>query len=94
MKKSTFKKAICLVSLISLIVFNYSVKASANSAQWHWTGVSSTGAVVVDEDCPIEVTKEILTFDICEFPSNYYNSAEDYLAYTPSVTAQYTFYNP
>lgn len=38
--------------------------------------------------------KELLTFDVQEFPKNYYNSAEEFLAYTGKVTAEYTFRNP
>jgi len=29
-----------------------------------------------------------------EFPRNYYSTAEEFLAYTGHVTAEYTFYNP
>ncbi len=56
--------------------------------------MDSTGAMVVGENCPIEVTKEILTFDIAEFPASYYHEKEEYLAYSGKVTAEYTFYNP
>ena len=35
-----------------------------------------------------------MTFDVQEFPKNYYNSAEEFLAYTGNVTAEYTFRNP
>ncbi len=70
------------------------IPASANSAQTRWRGVDSMGAVVVGDNCPIEVTKEVLTFDVSEFPDNYYREMEEYLAYTGKVTAEYTFYNP
>ena len=66
----------------------------ANSAQRHWSGTSGTGTLVKDKDCPLEVDKELLTFDVQEFPKNYYNSAEEFLAYTGKVTAEYTFRNP
>lgn len=33
--------------------------AYANSAQRHWRGTDSTGAVVTGEDCPIVVDKEL-----------------------------------
>ena len=66
----------------------------ANSAQRHWSGTSGTGTLVKDKDCPLAVDKELLTFDVQEFPKNYYNSAEEFLAYTGKVTAEYTFRNP
>lgn len=88
------KKAFSLLFCLS-ILFNVStVIASANSAQSHWNGVYSTGAVVTDENCPVVVEKELLTFDISEFPANYYHSLDEYMAYSAKVTAEYTFYNP
>ena len=66
----------------------------ANSAQRHWSGTSGTGTLVKDKDCPLAVDKELLTFDVQEFPKNYYNSAEEFLTYTGKVTAEYTFRNP
>ncbi len=67
-------------------------KVSANSAQRYWEGVSSTGAIIKDENCPLEVQHEKLIFDIQHFPV--YTSKEDFLSYTDSVSAEYTFYNP
>ena len=92
--KRNFKKTICLLICTLFISTLLPITANANSAQTHWRGVDSTGAMVVGENCPIEVTKEVLTFDISEFPANYYREKEDYLAYTGKVTAEYTFYNP
>ena len=66
----------------------------ANSAQRHWNGTSGTGTLVKDKDCPLAVDKELLTFDVQEFPKNYYNSTEEFLAYTGKLTAEYTFRNP
>ena len=66
----------------------------ANSAQTRWTGTDSTGAIVLDEDSPIIVEKELLTFDIQEFPQSYYHDMNEFLAYSAKVTAEYTFYNP
>ena len=80
---------LCILMLLGTITPYY-----ANSAQTHWTGVDATGAMVTDENSPIVVEKEVLTFDITEFPSNYYREMEEYLAYSGKVTAEYTFYNP
>ena len=68
--------------------------ALANSAQTQWEGVTSMGPLTADEDCPIVVDREVLTFDIREFPLEHYENPDDLLAYTPSVTAEYTFRNP
>lgn len=66
----------------------------ANSAQRHWSGTDVTGAVVTGEDCPIVVERELLTFDVQEFPEQYYPDTDSFLAYTGKVTAEYTFRNP
>lgn len=87
------RRFIATFALVVLMVA-IGVDSYANSAQRHWQGVDSAGAVFVGEECPIEVVEEILTFDISEFPSNYYFEAEDYVAYSGRVTAQYTFHNP
>ncbi len=67
---------------------------SANSARTSWSGVDSTGSFVTDEDCPVTVEQELLTFDLTEFPENYYQDESSFLDYSGKVTAQYTFYNP
>lgn len=70
--------------------------ASANSAQMYWRGADAAGTVITDKNCPIVVESELLTFDINEFPKEYYgpDAVDEYLAYDGRVTAQYTFYNP
>ena len=77
--------AACLISQFS---------AMANSAQKDWQGTSANGVIVTDEECPVTVEKERLTFDISEFPETYYSTPEEFLSYTGRVTAEYTFYNP
>ena len=81
---------VCAFLLSAMLV----VPASANSAQTQWDGTDSTGAIVDDENCPIVVEHENLTFDIQEFPESYYREAGSYLAYSGRVTAEYTFHNP
>ena len=89
------RKILFLVALLSgIILSGTSVPYYANSAQTQWTGVDATGAMIIGEDCPIVVEKEVLTFDIEEFPANYYRDLADYLTYSGRVTAEYTFYNP
>lgn len=67
--------------------------ASANSAAPYWEGVTPSGAIVMNEECPLQVKSENLTFDLQEFPSLYFD-AEGVSAYTGKVTAEYNFYNP
>ncbi len=89
-----FKKITALaVSIAMLFGMNISY-ASANSAQTSWSGVNATGSYVTDEDCPVTVEKELLTFDLAEFPENYYPDEQSFLDYSGRVTAQYTFHNP
>ncbi|MDE7454186.1 MAG: hypothetical protein K2N22_07255 [Clostridia bacterium] len=70
------------------------VTASANSAQKDWYGSSTSGMFVADENCPVVVESETLTFDINTFPHNYYYGQEDFAGYDAKVTAHYNFHNP
>ena len=90
------KGIITVIGLLcgSIMLCTQPISAYANSAQTQWEGVDSSGAIVTEENSPIIVEKEILTFDIQEFPSNHYNEVEEFLAYSGRVTAEYTFYNP
>lgn len=80
---------VCFVisSLMMNLVF-------ANSAQTQWTGTDASGMVILDEDCPLVVEKELLTFDIQEFPKAYYQNSADFNLYSGKATAEYTIYNP
>lgn len=89
-----FQRSVLFLCLYFLIISCFSLPASANSAQTHWTGTTATGAIVTDDECPVVVENENLSFDISEFPEQYYNKAEDYLSYSGKVTAEYLFYNP
>ena len=82
------------ISIISMFSLMFPVPAAANSAQTRWRGTNSAGAILTDETCPIIVEHEVLSFDIQEFPQNHYSVAGDFMNYTGSVTAEYTFYNP
>ena len=88
------RKAITAVFTVLLLSAVFIQPTHANSAQRHWSGTDSTGALVKDKNCPLVVEKELLTFDVQEFPKNYYNSTEEFLAYTGKLTAEYTFRNP
>ena len=89
------KKKITAGVLLILLLAGVCIQpAYANSAQRHWRGTDGTGAVVTGEDCPIVVDKELLTFDVQEFPEHYYPDTDSFLAYTGKVTAEYIFRNP
>ena len=85
-----FTTLCCGILLLSI----FTEPLFANSAQARWDGVTSTGMIITEENCPIEVEKEVLTLDIQEFPQNHYQTNEEFLHYTGKVTAEYTFYNP
>ena len=93
MSKTTrkwFAAALVCVLLCAALV----LPAYGNSAESYWEGVSASGVLITDGECPLVVEHETLTFDIGEFPSSHYGSVEDFLSYNASVTAEYTFYNP
>ena len=93
MSKTTrkwFAAALACVLLCAALA----LPAYGNSAESYWEGVSASGALITDGECPLVVEHETLTFDIGEFPSSHYSSVEEFLSYNASVTAEYTFYNP
>ena len=92
MKKAKRIIRALLVMVIGSLLLTSAV--SANSAQMSWSGVTATGTIITDKNCPIVVESELLTFDISEFPNDSYYSEVTFLAYSGRVTAQYTFYNP
>ena len=80
--------------VLLLVTTLFAVPAWANSAQTQWEGVDASGTIVREDDSPIIAEKELLTFDIQEFPENHYFDLDSYLAYSGKVTAEYTFFNP
>ena len=87
--------AICAaVAMILGIAAVPAVTASANSAQKDWQGSSASGMMITDENCPVEVESEVLTFNINDFPAGYYYEQAELKKYEASVTAHYNFYNP
>ena len=93
MSKTTRKILTAALACVLLFAL-FALPVFGNSAEAYWEGVSATGVLITDGECPLVVEHETLTFDIGAFPSNHYSSIEDYLAYDASVTAEYIFYNP
>ena len=81
------RKKIAVAFLASLLLnLLLAVPIQANSAQRHWSGTDSTGALVKDKSCPLVVDKELLTFDVQEFPKNSSPIQERSRLSTPSAT--------
>lgn len=93
MKRRSIRATAAICALVTLF-FAFGVDAGANSAQSYWHGVDAAGAIVTGERSPITVKHEALTFDIPEFPENYYSSAEQFENYSAKVSARYELYNP
>ncbi len=83
---------IAVAVLSSVFIFVPEGVASANSAWYKYDGVNSVGAIVKDEDCPIIVDREDLTFDIYKDDMGLFY--EEYEDPTGRVSAKYTFRNP
>lgn len=83
--KQLFASILCVTSLLLLTPR----AALANSGPKFFRGTDAYGAIVTEENCPITVESELLTFDIPEFPNSGSNPG-----YKASVTAEYTFFNP
>lgn len=88
--------------LSSAVIFMPTQSAMANSADRNFFGENSQGIILTDEDCPIVVDKEVLTFDIYKnepksngmtFASSQ-NDSENTGFYKKQVSAEYTFRNP
>lgn len=85
---------ITALALVAGIAAIPAINASANSAQKNWYGSSASGMFVTDENCPVKVESEVLTFDIRDFPATYYYEDKELDNYEAKVTAHYNFYNP
>lgn len=83
------KQLIASILCITTLLLLTPSAAFANSAPKFFRGADAYGAIVTEENCPITVESELLTFDIPEFPTSGSNPG-----YKASVTAEYTFFNP
>ena len=71
------RKAITAVFTVLLLSAVFIQPTHANSAQRRWSGTDSTGALIKEKNCPLVVDKELLSFDVREFPKNYYNTRSE-----------------
>lgn len=67
---------------------------SANSGPSWWEGTTASGLTVTGTQCPILVEQEQLTFELGQFPLEYYEDESAFVDYDGTVTAAYTFRNP
>lgn len=94
LKKTALCMAVVAILAVGVLLPQSTATVSANSAQRYFHGADAFGAAYKGDSCPFVVEKENLTFNLSDFPSNYYDDKDSFLAYSGSVTAEYTFYNP
>ncbi|MBR3358210.1 MAG: hypothetical protein IKG46_10360 [Solobacterium sp.] len=68
--------------------------AKANSAIMIWQGTDVSGVVSADEECPLTVLHEDLTFQITDTPDSSFGDPDSFRDYSSTVIAAYTFHNP
>ena len=88
------KKLRFFTLLICLVILLCSCSTDSSEKRDMWYGDKVRGTELVDEDCPVVLERETITFDLPKFPYLGRDSAEKYLAYPGRVTTEYHFYNP
>lgn len=81
------KLTVLFLSVISIISC-FTLTAQANSGPAWYKGADSSGAIIMTDNCPVSLQKEVLTFDIDNLPSVSGNFAPN------TVTADYEYFNP
>ena len=79
MKQRT--KAIIAALTLCLMLPFMMIPSSANSRSPYWEGENSQGTIFMEDDIPIEVVSERLTFDIPTLPYVQYRSGEYFIEY-------------
>lgn len=90
MKKSLFIQRSAIVCLLA-VCFH---PVFANSALTFWQGTEGSETISTNEDCPVEVEHETLTFLIHDQPRPGMVIDNDSHPYGNSFRAEYTFHNP
>ena len=88
------KKIRFFTLLICLVILLCSCSEGSSVERKKWEGDKVRGTALVDEECPVLLERETVTFDLPEFPYLGRDSAEKYLSYPGRVTTEYHFYNP
>ncbi len=81
-----------ILAFVMILVMLQPVTAFANSAPTHWRGSDANGIIIGEDNCPIVVEKEVLTFDIWNMPTQYHG--ETGIFGGDKFTAEYTLHNP
>ena len=89
-------KKLTTIIISMTMLYSFSLTALANSGPRQWNGANSTGVIAAYENCPLVVEKEVLNFEIADFPKEYYSerNRDELDQYTGHFTAGYTFCNP
>ncbi len=88
------KKIFKITALIMVLFSVINISAFANAGPGYLSAVNKGGVYIELDDCPIEVEKEILTFDVNTPPDPFLSAKEIVKNYNDKFTAEYTFYNP
>ena len=84
--------SICILLIIA-VAFPMIVQANS-MPKYIWGGGGVNETTLLEEECPIVVTNELLTFNLQEFPKDYYEKGNEFNSYSGELTAEYSFYNP
>ena len=82
-------KRILKIFIFTVLLFNIAnISGFANSGPTYWYGSDSSN-IIMRDNCPLIVEKEILEFDIYNQLDEYYseNDAEEFKTYTDKFTA-------
>lgn len=62
------KRRIILSAAVVFVVLQCTEPVNANSAQTSWQGTDTSGTAITDEECPVIVEHEDLTFTLPNLP--------------------------
>ena len=83
-----------LVTAVALCAMPKAVNANAMSSGFGYRkGVTASGAVVIGENCPVEIKSEVLTFNVPDL-IDHSSTKEQLLNYRADFSAEYTLKNP
>ncbi len=80
---------LCIVVLATLLSMSL---PSVAMPVWARSGRENMGILSADPSCPVVLEKEVLTYDLPDFPMGEIDVPNP--DYSGTVTAEYTFYNP